>query len=281
MQTITDWEVLWKELYEIKKESQKSSIETPGNNDYWQKKAREFDANVQKRWQTPDSSRDTILKILEPGSTLLDIGAGTGSWSVLFSNILKRVTALEPSSAMREILIEKIQREKIKNIEVVEASWPDADPGMFDYTFCSHAMYGTPDFRGFVQQMIDHTRKMCFLLIRAPSQDGLITEAFKEVWGQPYDSPNFIIAYNILMKMGIIADVCMEVSSREFFLTSPSLDDAFVELKSRIGLQNDPSHDAFLHDLLLRRLVKKDGQYYWPGTCPSALVYWKVNQIKG
>jgi SAM-dependent methyltransferase len=277
MEPITDWAKLWKELVEIKNYSRKNGMETPGNGDIWSSKARDFNERVKQRWDKPDSTRKFMLSLLEPNTTLVDIGAGTGAWAILFSKHIQKVTAVEPSGAMAEVMLENIAEAGCNNIEIIREKWPDADPGMHDYTFCSHAMYGAPDFPAFIQHMIDRTRKMCFLLIRAPSPDGLITEAAQYVWGQPHDSPNFSIAYNILLQMGIYANVQIEDSDKWFFITSPSQEAALEEIKSRLGLGQESIYNSCLESLLARRLIKENDHYLWPGGVQSALVYWKVS----
>jgi SAM-dependent methyltransferase len=278
METITDWQALWKELVEIKKESQKGSIETPGDSDYWINRAREYNERVKVKWEKPDLTRTFILTLLEPNSSIIDIGAGTGSWSILFSKYLEKVTAIEPSKAMREVFYENIQKSGIRNIEIIPEKWPESNPEPHDYVFCAHAMYGAADFSTFVQNMIDRSRKMCFLLIRAPSPDGLITEACQHIWKQPHDSPNFTIAYNILIQMGIYANVQFEESDKKFFMANSSENEAFTELKSRMGLSDNYVYDEYLKELLNRRLVKQDNQYFWPGGVQSALIYWPVKR---
>lgn len=278
MQTITDWASLWAELVEIKKDYQKTSIETPGNDDIWCAKAQEYDERVKQRWKNMDSSRTTVLSLLEPDTSIIDIGAGTGAWSILFSKHVRKVTAVEPSRAMRERLIENIQLNQVSNIEVLEETWPEANPGKHDYSFCSHAMYGTVDFPRFVQHMIDCTEKMCFLLIRAPSLDGMLSEAFMHIYHQPHDSPNFTIAYNILIQMGVYANVKIEKSDKWFSTKSESFDEAFSNLKIRLGLHACSTYDDYLRDLLKRKLVEQDGYFYWLGGHQSALIYWGVEK---
>jgi len=58
--------------------------------------------------------------------------------------------------------------------------------------------------------MAARTRRTCFLLLRAPTIDGVRAEAARHIWGQYLDSPNFTIAYNVLLQAGIYANVLME-----------------------------------------------------------------------
>jgi cyclopropane fatty-acyl-phospholipid synthase-like methyltransferase len=276
MQTITDWAALWRELVEVKRENQKKSIETPGDSDYWAAQARKYDQRVKTKWVKPDVTRKLVLQLLQPNSSIIDIGAGTGAWTLLFAEHMKKVTAVEPSKAMRDVLIENIKMSEAKNIEILTEKWPLASPTVHDYVFCSHAMYETDDFVKFVHKMMDCASKMCFLLIRAPSLDGLITEACLHIWKQPHDSPNFAIAYNALLQMGISANVQFEESDRQHFIACDSEEDALHEIKERMGLLVNNQHDDYLRDLLKRRLIKQDNQYVWPGSRRSALIYWKV-----
>ncbi len=278
MQTITDWAVLWRELVEVRYEKQKTTIETPGDSDYWALQARKYDQRIKTKWAKPDVTRKLILELLEPDSSIIDIGAGTGAWTLLFAEHLREVTAVEPSKAMRDILVENIAEAGMANVSIIPERWQQAEPEKHDYVFCSHAMYESLDFVKFVNKMIECTTKMCFLLIRAPSLDGLITEACQHIWHQPHDSPNFTIAYNILLQMGISANVQFEESDRKHFIACPSPEDALHEIKQRMGLLGKDEYDDYLRELLNRRLIHQDGQFVWPGSRRSALIYWTVKK---
>jgi hypothetical protein len=58
--------------------------------------------------------------------------------------------------------------------------------------------------------------------------------------------------------------------------TSASLEDALGNVKRRLGLSDPSEHDAFLRDLLARRLQREGDVYVWPRAMRSALVSWKV-----
>ncbi|PKN97377.1 MAG: SAM-dependent methyltransferase [Chloroflexi bacterium HGW-Chloroflexi-4] len=277
MQTITDWAVLWRELVEVRCGNKSKGIETNGETDYWAVEARNYDQRVKSKWARLDVSRQFVFETIQPNSTIIDIGAGTGAWTIQFAKKMTKVTAVEPSSAMREVLLENIKEENSGNIEIVTDKWPQVKVPVHDYVFCSHAMYECDDFVKFVTRMMECARKMCFLLIRAPSPDGLITEACRHIWHQPHDSPNFTIAYNILLQMGINANVRFEESDRQHYIACESEESALHEIKERMGLLGTSENDDYLRDLLHRRLIKQDDQYIWPGSRRSALIYWTLN----
>jgi 2-polyprenyl-3-methyl-5-hydroxy-6-metoxy-1,4-benzoquinol methylase len=279
MEKITNWNSLWRELVEIKDASHKKSrIATEQEQDSWCKKAQDFKEGVKRRWSKPDSSRDFILSQIKSDSTVLDIGAGVGAWAAFIAKRAGRVTAVEPSASMIDVMKESLSEEGISNVSILQGSWPDVDVPPHDYSLCSHAMYGYPDLELFIRRMVECTRKLCFLLLRAPTLEGVRSEAARRIWGQPLDSPNFTIAYNILLQMGICANVLMENTGLWKARKSASMEEALSDLKRYLALENTTQDEPYLMDLLQRRLVFKDGCYYWPPEVRSALVYWQPGQ---
>lgn len=272
MEKITNWNSLWRELVAIKARNRNSA----SREDPWIDRAHKFKEGVNRRWEQADSSRDFILAQLDNDSTLLDIGAGTGAWSLLLSPHIKQITAIEPSDSMIAVMRESLTAGDIQNVSILQGSWPDVTVELHDFSLCSHAMYGYPDLCTFIMQMTACTRRMCFLLLRAPAMNGIRAEAAQHLWGQPLDSPNFVVAYNVLIQMGIYASVLMENTGYWKPRTSASLEEALSRLKRGLGLTDSDEHDAYLVELLNRRLQWKSDKYVWPQEMRSALVYWKT-----
>lgn len=276
MEKATDWDALWRELVEIKDRTRGSGSGRGRREDIWADRATEFKRGVQQKWVRPDSSRDFVLSHMDPDCSVLDIGAGTGAWSILLSRRAGHVTAVEPSPSMIRVLRESLEEERVRNVSIAQGAWPDVGVGPHDFSLCSHAMYACPDLAAFLLKMTACTRRMCFLLLRAVSPDGVRAEAARLVWGQPMDSPNFTIAYNILLRLGIFANVLMEDTGYWKPRTSSSLEEALGSMHRFLGLGESREHDAVLMDLLRRRLVPENGGYVWPVEVRSALVYWRV-----
>lgn len=280
MEKVADWFLLWRQLVEahdrfwkIKKRKKKAQV------DAWKDRARHFDQMVKKRWEKPDSSRDLIRSILtpRPESTVVDIGAGTGAWAIFMARHAAHVTAIEPSDAMCEVMRERIAAEKIDNVRIIQANWPEVEVDPHDFSFASHSMYGVADFRAFVEKMNQVTRNRCFLLMRVVLADAPMAKAAMRVWGQPYDSPNFQVAYNALMQMDIFPDVVMETEKGWTPWSHDSLDQAFEEVKNRFNLENDSTHDRFLRTLIEASLTEEDGCYVWPVGNRSGILHWRAN----
>ncbi|MBI4787936.1 MAG: methyltransferase domain-containing protein [Chloroflexi bacterium] len=268
MEKVTDWIQLWRDLVEHQSPEPERAAKPKG-----------FHAANNRRWGKPDSTRDFVVAQLDsvPNATVLDIGAGTGTWAVVFAQHARRVTAVDSSPAMIEALKANLSAANITNVEIIAGSWPDIAVEPHDFSFCSHGMYGTPDLPAFIRRMEQVTRRTCFLVLRASTPDGVMADAARRIWGHPYDSPNFQVCYKALLQMGISPNVHMADSGLWSPWKNASLEEALAEIKRRFGLVGG-EHDEFLTDLLRRRLTLIDGQYVWPRGVRSVLVYWNARQ---
>jgi len=158
----------------------------------------------------------------------------------------------------------------------VPGKWPETQVPQHDLVFCAHALYGMRDFATLVHSLEAVARHLVVLVMRAPLPDALMAQAAMRVWGQPYDSPDFQVAYNALMQLGRFPNVHMEDSGLWRPWTSPSLEDAFAEIKRKLSLPDPSEHDTWLRDLLQRSLTLENSEYVWPRGIRSALMYWDV-----
>jgi len=262
-----DWLRLWRELAEAHPPRR------------WQKHKGDKGKTVQRRWVKPDAIWRFIVARLDAASnaTVLDIGAGTGAWSVLLAQHARQVTAVEMAPPMIAAMQETLADAGVTNVAVVAGAWPEVPVDVHDFSVCSHAMYGCVDFRPFIEGMVAATRRTCFLVLRVPATDGVMAEAARRVWGQPYDSVNFQVAYNALLQMNLYPHVLMGDPGIWRRWRHDSLEAARDEIKRRLRLGPDSPHDDFLMDLLRRRLTEEDGQYVWPPDTRSALIYWDTD----
>ncbi len=279
MEKITDWNALWRELSVLHIKKGHGGAPGGGTHDAWQDRAKRYDRNVKERWSQRDSSRDTIVSHLTPQDTVLDIGAGTGRWSLYLAPYAQHVTALDPSPSMLEVLRGNIAEQGLSNVSVIEGAWPEAVDRVepHDITLCAHAMYGTPNLPQFVRAMMSVTRKMCFLVMRFPLMDAVVADLARHIVGQPHDSANGVLAYNILVDMGVYPHVLMEDSGLWKPWTNATFEEAVQETKRRFGLPEDTPHDEYIRKTLAGCMTQlEDGTWRWPAGTRSGLIYWHV-----
>jgi SAM-dependent methyltransferase len=230
-------------------------------------------ASSRKNMGKPDTLIEIVKNEMKPEDTVIDVGAGTGRWTIPLAKIAARVTAVDPSEAMLDILKKHAAEQDLThNIDLANCIWEQAEVDMADFVISFHAIYLSADFRGFVRKMEAHSRKRCYLGLRHFPNEGIIQELSKEIHGNPYDSPNFIIGYNALFQMGIYANVTIEKLKHNW--KDDTMESAFHRAKRHLHLENDRTHDALIYNVLGRRLSLKEGIYHWPDCMSTALVWW-------
>jgi SAM-dependent methyltransferase len=223
-----------------------------------------------------DALIDLVKTELKPKDTVLDIGAGTGRWTVPLAKTAARVTAVDPSEAMLDILKHNAEEEGVTDkIDVISATWENAITELHDFVICFHAMYMSADFAAFVHKMKAHAKKRCYLGLRHFPIDGIIQELTVKIHGSRHDSPNFIIGYNALYQMGIYANVVIEEFQHAW--RDEIMETAFDRAKRHLHVEDTQIHDTLIRETLDRRLVFKDGMYNWPDCMTTALVWWEVH----
>ena len=268
-----DWLDTWTRLVDLQ---QRWRSQRPAR-DAWAGQASDYRARVRRKWKRPDSSRRLVTSWLKPGCTVLDIGAGSGSWTALFARSGARVTAVEPSPSMREVLASTLDEEGLEGVRVLPRAWPVEGVEPHDLVFCSHAMYSCRDFGAFVRGMVSACRNTCAMLIRVPVVDGPMAEVARLVLGHPNDSPNFVVAYNALLQMGIVANVQVEDVGPRAAWRHPSIEAALADVKVRMDLPDEPGPlDGPITEILERHLRRTVGGHCQPSSVRSALVWWKV-----
>jgi SAM-dependent methyltransferase len=256
-----DWLELWRELV------------TRNFKPTTERLVERYKAKAQKRTERPDDLLDFILEEIDVRDTLVDIGPGTGRWTIPLAKTIKSVTAIEPTSAMVDMLRENLDSAGLGNVDILSQTWEDATPSIHDIAVCAHGMYDSPDLAAFVRKMERFSRKRCYLAVRLPPADGIMAELSLKVYGCQHDSPDAVIAYNALYTMGIHANVLVENGMVNW--VNATLEDAFNRARRHLRLETSGTiYDELIYSALNRRLSFFKGVYSWPDGMRSALLWW-------
>lgn len=104
-----------------------------------------------------------VTEIVEPGSSVLDVGGGTGRFAIPLAQRGCRVTVLDRSEDMLSVL-ESSAEEKDVEIDVVHQEWP-ADLGcQFDSVMAPWSLYWNLDLQASLQAMVRQTKKHLIII---------------------------------------------------------------------------------------------------------------------
>ncbi|MGQ0671131.1 MAG: class I SAM-dependent methyltransferase [Actinomycetota bacterium] len=116
--------------------------------DFWDRDSDTYDRTASHAASDPVEAaawRAALSRHLpEPGTSVLDVGAGTGAMSLLAAQLGYRVTALDLSPGMLEKARRKAEAQGLA-IEFVVGSSAEPPPGPFDAVMERHVMWTTPD----------------------------------------------------------------------------------------------------------------------------------------
>jgi FkbM family methyltransferase len=256
---ITDWLALWRELT-------LANLHSPDS-----RPIKRYKTHAAQKRQRPDPLLDYVLQSIDRSMTVLDIGAGNGRWAVPLAKVAKTVTAIDPDAEMLEFLRDNLKTTGT-NIEIQRSTWEAAAVEVHDIAVCAHAMYSSPDLAFFVHKMEQHARKTCYLAVRLPPVDGIISELTRRIYDRPFDSANAVIAYNALYSLGIYANLLVE--EEIYHWTNNTLEEAFERAKRHLHLEPGSAYDQMILDTLRKQLVPVEHGYLWPDGMRSALLWW-------
>jgi len=228
----------------------------------------------------PDKGHDSVyvkevLKRLhlEPGWSVLDVGAGMGALAVPLAKQGYAVTAVDHSPAMLKVLAAKAARQKL-NIHTIELDWArarigtDFDP--HDVVLVSRSLPSGDDIVNCLRLIARAARHACYITWKAASTNRL-EMGLCDLLGIPYAPlPEYTVLYNLLYSLGIYASV--EIFYIDGLARYHSLEDAFFQLmRSRVV---DSDTQARVMSYLAANLLYHEGVYCHEKGTAWALIYW-------
>jgi len=194
----------WNDLIKTQRK-RKPEKKEPGNQ-HWDKRAPSFVDHVGKT-----AYPDAFLKIMQPQAdwTVLDIGCGGGTLSLPLSSRVKEITAVDFSGKMLEMLSAEIQRQGIKNIRTVMASWEDdwsaKNIGFYDVAIASRSL-SVDDVEEAIKKLDRAATKRVYL--STVVGDGPYDRRIFDAIGRDLiPAVDYIYIYNLLYQNGIHANI--------------------------------------------------------------------------
>lgn len=228
------------------------------SHDFWDRRARTFH-RITKDSAATDPFFLRVREDVTPETTVLDVGAGTGRFTLALAPLVQHVTAIEPGTRMLDYLRRDLDGRGLTNVEYLQTTWQDApDDLSADIVICSHVVYPIRDIVPFLEKLKAATRRSCYLYVRATPIDAATAHLWRHFHSEErHFTPSYIHVLDVLFEMGIYANV--EIVTLPSSMRYPSVDVAVEELLEQLILPDDEQTRREVRRLVEPWLVERDG----------------------
>ena len=177
---------------------------------------------------------------LASNGTVIEVGAGTGRWTVPLASIATSVVAVEPSPAMCQRLVAHTR--SLPNVRVMPTTFAAADLEPADLVMAADVIQLVADAVNFVRKADALARRAVALVVHFDRPGPPFMALWERYRADPPPSfPGFADLYNLLLALGIKADIvfgrgmaadqlpdaaAIRAQASRFFGTEVSQDDA-------------------------------------------------------
>ena len=113
-----------------------------------------------------------LAPYIEEAQTMLDIGAGTGVFSLGMPSRIA-VTAVEASPAMCGIIAQRANEQK-RDVRIIEEAWETAETeGVYDIVLCANAIYRMQPLADALAKMVRTARGTLLIVMNGKTSVGI------------------------------------------------------------------------------------------------------------
>ncbi|MFB5192385.1 class I SAM-dependent methyltransferase [Alicyclobacillus fastidiosus] len=197
-----DFEALWRQACKTSAEAfPPRMVDDTAEQAFWKDVAKRYDETPKLIDYAPQVA-EKILSLLGNAKRVLEIGCGTGKFTVPLARCFEEVIAVDMSQDMLEQLHIKLFNQGIHNVRSMQGKWEDVQPGKADGIFLVNAVYRMLDIRKCLAKMNEIARQRVVLVWTQPWSrfERLFRQLGVSGYGVHRDYINLLL---ILYEMGI------------------------------------------------------------------------------
>ncbi|HEY66034.1 MAG TPA: class I SAM-dependent methyltransferase [Caldilineae bacterium] len=216
----------------------------------WQRLACWYNAWVQNN-DYVDLILPRLLQYVGSRARVLEIGPGSGAFTLPLAPAVREIVALEPSPAMRDVLAHNLAEAGITNVRIIPRRVEeglDEVEGPFDLALASHSLYNVEPIDAVIRELVRLARHIAILMGTGEQWEWYRTLHCRFKGKDRTRYPHFRHFYAVLLEMGICADVETIWTSANYVFES---EQALVEWWMR-HFNLDEEHREELRSALLQ-----------------------------
>lgn len=265
-ETSTDFAALWRYY---KQQDSHGRVAAEVDLSFWEKAAPDYD----RTHPVYPNVLAVLDSLIHQDNIVLDVGAGTGRFTLPLAQRARQVTALDHSAAMLKILGRKKKDLVQNNITVLETAWETACVAPHDVVLAAWSLYRQVDILAAMQKLIK-TTDQTLIIIESDDDDPQYPhhQLIAEIWEQPPKQTlsKYLLFLGVLWQLGLQADVRVVYETRYVVADSPR------QLAQQLGpCQATPTEiDEFtrrLHPLLKYEAAR----WHYRFTHPIEILTWQ------
>lgn len=247
---------------------------------FWSEKKARWYNEALKYSDYPEKVMGVILPLIKGCRSALDIGAGCGALTIPLAKRLKKVTALEPSSAMIGILKEEAEKQGLRNIECIEAEWPNLPKGkrslkQYDIVLSANVPGALMDSEEFIRGVEKLAKRYVFFIqgVDQHKDKFFYRELYPIIFKREYPPrDDYLGTYRLLHSLRIYANVA--IVEYNFDQRFRDLDGVVDFWKEHMSLKTS-EFDETLREFLKGKLERFRKGYVVKIRKKTAIMWWR------